>query len=719
MLCITKVIDKLRYDRGKIFKDMFKKLFLISSMLIVALILCLCENVIFAEMECNSAIVCNAECTNESESEITYCYTDKNSFSIKSSKGMLPQLCVEGEYVYNGLDQTNDIKIYFEDNGKVYLSCDDFIVTKNGKASKFINAGTYEIIVNYTNDNALFNDTVISLVMQKREIDVSKMKFENKTIIYDGSYHSIYVSGVDRNLVNVIYSQNYFKHASQIPYEVNVKLELVDPFNYSLSEDTFVAYLTILKRDVDMSNVYVYDISCDYSGYPVEVKIVGDIPSNVAYSCEYYSNGYKLSNPPVNVGVYDVIVKFYVFSDNSNYNLIPDKHATITIDKKIVLDNEIKFNDKTEAYNGENLYIKASGLPAYIDANYVYADTGEEFRGEKDIGEYNIKLILSSENNNYSLENYTPLVATLKIVAGEVSLRDVEFNDIEYVYDGKNHSPELIGDIPEYIVPKITLPTNCNVGEYIASVSFESKDSNYLPPANMYAKVKILPKKLTVKLEERNIDNDKYIQLIFNGVIDEANVYIQYDTKKSLMVSSASENYCIDDNSFSNLNNLSSNGICDVSTLSKVSISKDQNLVKIYNDFNVTLERYSVIESISNVKDYMVVNKIRDDRVIENKVSFDVSNMKDKNHIKVIAISGEDFYECSYKVIGGEVIVDSGDADAIILIVQKDYYFVTAIVLTLNIVFAITVISCVVMFEINRRKKTTPIMGQEDYSPSL
>jgi len=132
---------------------------------------------------------------------------------------------------------------------------------------------------------------------------------------------------------------------------------------------------TIEKATYDMSGIAFASKTVPYNGEPQSLAISGTLPTGVTVS--YTGNGQTA------IGVYTVTAVFT--GDAANYNEIPSKTATLTINSKITPDmSGIAFASKTVPYNGEPQSITISGtLPTGVTVTY----TGN---GQTNAGEHTI-----------------------------------------------------------------------------------------------------------------------------------------------------------------------------------------------------------------------------------------------------------------------------------------------------------------------------------------
>ena len=158
----------------------------------------------------------------------------------------------------------------------------------------------------------------------KKNYDMSKVVFQNKTVTYDGKSHTITAMNLP-NGVSVAYENG--DHIDAGTYVITAKFS-GDTDNYNLIPDK-TAVLTIDKVTINTDNVIFMDKTVEYDGeshgltaqnLPSELS-----ESDISYLC--YKDG-SLVDEAVEAGVYTV---FLVFKPSQNYNALPNMKATLTI----------------------------------------------------------------------------------------------------------------------------------------------------------------------------------------------------------------------------------------------------------------------------------------------------------------------------------------------------------------------------------------------------
>lgn len=327
--------------------------------------------------------------------EVTASFTSENpNYTFKDIKATLTVTkvvlspeeigLVQSEFVYNGNPHS------------VSLDLPDYIkyTIINGEAT---DAGEYTCLVQFDKETVDAEDTTLDWIITKADIDeeiLKNVKFDSKTLVYDGSEHSLAVEGAE-----------VLPEGSSISYSAGNKLTKPGTVNVTatIRNDNYndvvlKATLTINKAVIDMSSVTFDDAVFEYDGQEKQITANG-IPENV--DVKYIGNGQK------NAGVHTVTANFSVKENADCYELSMNSDtATITINKKHV---QIHTVEELQAIND-----------TVIDsANYTYElandiDGSQAVDKEKlvdgkfrwtGIGSFTNPFRSSLEGNGYTISN--------------------------------------------------------------------------------------------------------------------------------------------------------------------------------------------------------------------------------------------------------------------------------------------------------------------------
>ena len=329
----------------------------------------------------------------------------------------------------------------------------------NGK----INAGEYTVMAKFYYGDELLETKSAKLTVKKATFDASAVSFNGKTVTYDGTAHSIELTGTLPYGISVSYDGNGKTNVGN--YTVTARFEY-NAQNYEAISD-MSATLVIKKAVYDMSDVIFSDKTVTYSREEYGIEISGKLPDGVSVS--YTGNG------KISAGSYQVVASFV--GDIENYEPIPDMSATLTIEPFTV--SGISFNDMAFDYDGEEKSIFVTGTVP-TDVKVIY-----EGNGKTDVGSYVVTVRFETENESYG--EFPILSATLTINKGTYV---PVFNNATVSFDAKAHSIFVEGDIPEgisvtYVGNEVTIP-----GTYTVTAVFTT-DGRYNDIANVSATIVI------------------------------------------------------------------------------------------------------------------------------------------------------------------------------------------------------------------------------------
>ena len=311
--------------------------------------------------------------------------------------------------------------------------------------------------------------------------ELTSVFLEDETFTYDGNMHGLTLKGELPLGVTYEFINNYHK-------EVGI-YEVIVEFNIA-SYAPLKATLTIVKADIDMSNVFFHGQTFVYDGKAHSIFIEGNLPDIVRVS--------YLNNTRTEIGIQTATAIFEVL-DKIHYNDIPNLYAEITIINNQI--TGISFKDKTVVYNQQSHSIFIEGqLPEGVTVTYLN-------NGQRNVGEYEIVAQFHDATGKY--EDLTDMVAKLTIVKASFATNGILFLDRSFVYDGNVHRLDMYcDDLPSDIVVVYENNDQINAGVYIVKVSFIDALGNYHPVASKTATLTIHRKKLS--LDHIIFENEEY-----------------------------------------------------------------------------------------------------------------------------------------------------------------------------------------------------------------
>ena len=156
---------------------------------------------------------------------------------------------------------------------------------------------------------------------------------------------------------------------------------------------------------------------------------------------------------------------------------------------------KVIFEDAEFVYDGEEKSILClSEIPSGYTLSY-------ENNTATDAGVYTAKLYIYEEESGELLEQKE---AKLTILKAEYDMSGVTFKDSEAVYNGKEHSLSLKGQLPDGV--SVTLSKNAFVdaGRYTVTASFSGDTKNYEAISDMTAVLTVLPSDATPSFTLKN-----------------------------------------------------------------------------------------------------------------------------------------------------------------------------------------------------------------------
>jgi len=223
------------------------------------------------------------------------------------------------------------------------------------------------------------------------DYDMTAIKFENKTVTYNGKAQTITVTGTLPQGLTVSYT--YYSdeaHTAKVDEAVNVGTYYAVA-SFACDEDhnkpaDMNATLTITKATHDMSGVKLENKTVVYNGENQKLTITGTLPAGVEVVYEYYSDAEYTAKvtDTANVGTYYVKA---VYSTDGNYEAIAEAKATLTVTKAAFAtvdfvvtgtNNEDKYDARFE---GEGVYYLeyAPNTTYVLSVSSATADGNDKF----------------------------------------------------------------------------------------------------------------------------------------------------------------------------------------------------------------------------------------------------------------------------------------------------------------------------------------------------
>ncbi len=429
---------------------------------------------------------------------------------------------------------------YENDETEVFALTEDMI-SETDKL-KFYQEGSAEITISYKGAS-----TNVAIKVFRNEFS-SNVKLNDLTTTYTGKPITVEVEGDIPGGTNILYPQgNTFQNAGV--YDMTAVLEC-DGF----ATKVLAARIVIEKATYDMSNAQLYDDTFEYNKNAHKLVVKGKAVENdtendkvlhetatlpqgvsVSYKITKIRDGKGVAiaenkqqelegNQAIDAGTYKVCAQFR--GDPSNYNVIPNSIAYLTITRSAYDMSNVVFANENVVYTGEKHSISIasdSQMPMDVEVSYQIKrlkdghghDVEEEYvagNQATEAGVYSVRAIFNVTGK--SADNYTtnPLekVAYLTIAcakyddemknvyldpqyyeAEEDNTYDIYFNcelpiGVSPIFTLKNPNGEtIVGQLTKEVdettgkqVYKYTFTSELT-GEYTCIITFVHTNTNY------------------------------------------------------------------------------------------------------------------------------------------------------------------------------------------------------------------------------------------------
>lgn len=391
-----------------------------------------------------------------------------------------------------------------------------------------------------------------NITILQAQVDLSKLKFEDKTIEYDGQNHEILLSGINTKHVRVTYLDSSVSEVGE--HIQRVTLSLVDSKNYEplpAEKVNLSATLKIIPAVIDMTGIKFENRTYTYvSGIQRRLEVSGDLGS-VSVSYSYYYEDQLINYVPYEAGQYLVCADFEIQGwDDDCYEPIDSMTAILTINQATIDFSNIQLVGQTITYDGQEHSLAVNKTLGNVAYEYVN-------NSHTEVGEYTVTVNIEYDERNYKLVNYVPLQAKLIITQASIDMSNVKFKDVSYIYDGTEKIVEIEGVLPNFVeIKEYINNSRTYVGTSNAQVLFNVTNSNYMPVSPMSCKLVISPKKLTLTLKENEFTydgNPKTVEVNVSGLVGSDQVSIQLrnatntnaGTYNAVVNSIGNENYTV------------------------------------------------------------------------------------------------------------------------------------------------------------------------------
>ena len=316
--------------------------------------------------------------------------------------------------------------------------------------------GEYHATASFVYDTNNYNDVSSKsaiLKITKRHIPFPEIINEGKVYIYDGSLQTFELS-----------ESEYYKiegNKQTIAGIHTVTVSLFDTNNTywddGRNDKTLEYDFVIIKGTYDLSNAPFESTSIEYDGNEHTIVHNGTLPQGLTVS--YEGKGTV-------VGKYEITATYE--GDFENYNEIQPKTVELTITPHIVAKPQI--DNRTFTYNKQEQTYNVTLSDYYTVSNYIQTNAGS----------YEVKYVLKDKVNTcWENETTEDIIFPFTIHKAVYDLSSISLNDKKVEYDGKPHTLEITGELPEGLTCESVEGFHTEIGTYDIHIRFTSSDTNY------------------------------------------------------------------------------------------------------------------------------------------------------------------------------------------------------------------------------------------------
>ena len=397
--------------------------------------------------------------------DITVSYGEKKyTFKVSVKNNTFEDLCFPENNVFTYDGKAHGVEV----EGNIPANA---VVTYPG-GNSFVNAGTYDVTAIVSCDGYVTARLSTTVTIQRAKYDMSDVKFEAKEFVYDGTAHSVAISGTLPKGVSLpTYSINEKETASATDvgeYTVKATFANNNP-NYETIPD-MVTTLKITQAEYNVKGIDIVFKNEDgktidgaakvYDGKSItfDLNDYSKLPKNVSVSFSVTDKDGKVistSNKNTgikNAGVYTVLVEFTP-ADSKNYKPIAPivcEFEVITAEYPAI--ENIEFLSSQVTYDGNAHSVAIFGtLPEGVAVSYEYYlnnslvidSEGKAVQSVTDAGRYTVKAIFThTDENRGTIPALTTILNIDKIYADSTLFGFFGASSIEY--SGTAYEPDFL-----------------------------------------------------------------------------------------------------------------------------------------------------------------------------------------------------------------------------------------------------------------------------------
>ena len=368
---------------------------------------------------------------------------------------------------------------------------------------KFFLEGEHEIEVEFLRNTTTFKVNVRRNVFAGAE-------FNDLDVVYNGEFYTVEVKNVPEGTIVSYPTTNRFRTAGE--YQATAILR-----KDSFEMKEMVAKVNIRKADYDLSGVTFENQTVEYDGSSHMIEMEGTLPSGlyVNYTITREGGREEKGNSATNAGVYTVEARFS--GDTTNYNVVDNKQAILTINQASIDVSNLTFENKIVTYDRTIQSIEVEGnIPHGVNVTYLNNE-------HVDAGSYEVTATFSVDDT-VNFAAIPDMKATLTILKAEYDMSAVHFNGMKVTYDGQEHKIEIIGQLPNGVKVEYNGNEGINAGSYDAVAKFTSGNVNYNDPISMTATLIIDP--AIAQMDQIVFERRRFISIVLEK--EDADEYMDW-----------------------------------------------------------------------------------------------------------------------------------------------------------------------------------------------
>jgi len=423
--------------------------------------------------------------------------------------------------------------------------------------NSFVNAGTYEVVAVVSCEGYVTRTLSTTVKIEKATYDMSGVRLEGKEVVYDGTAHSLAISGtLPEGVPTPTYTINGKAGSSATnagEYTVRAAFANSDPNYEAIPEMEATLKITPAEYTVKGVDIVFKDESGNvisgatkiYDGKSItfDLNDYGKLSKKITVSfsvCDKDGKVISTSNKKTNIlaaGVYTARVEFTMEGGNNYKPIPPVERAFEVLKAEYPSLQNIQFAASQAQYDGKAHSLVIEGeLPAGVTVSYEYYKDGKLLLdGEDkpvssvvDVGRYTVKAIFTHTDPSRGEIPSLSAVLNITAVSFNVSSLGTELNG-NNMYDGTEKAVVVTGTLPDEIRAVVIYYQNGRIlenadgsyatsviepGEYYVCVQFSSTGKNYVISGMLEYTFTI--QKAIINLGGIERDGDR--EYLYNGV---------------------------------------------------------------------------------------------------------------------------------------------------------------------------------------------------------